>query len=194
VLPLSGDGRVAVIGAFAAHARIQGGGSSGVDPTRVDNALDFLGDVVYAPGYVHTPLHAYQDDLDAYFAAHDAEFVDDGQGPARRTAALVEPLRKAAAAERLAADPLSARAVSLIDDAVTAAADVIVVFAGLPLAFEQEADDRTTLALPADQIALIGRLADLPAKLVVVLSNGAAVTMDPWHDRVDAIVEAWLPG
>jgi beta-glucosidase len=28
----------------------------------------------------------------------------------------------------------------------------------------------------------------------VVLSNGAAVTMDPWHDRVDAIVEAWLPG
>ncbi|MFI6070526.1 beta-glucosidase [Actinoplanes sp. NPDC051343] len=196
VLPLSGDGRVAVIGAFAAHARIQGGGSSGVDPTRVDNALDFLGDVVYAPGYVHTPLDAYQDDLDAYFAAHDAKFVDDGQGPARRTAALVEPLRKAAAAERLAAGPLSARAVSLIDDAVTvaAAADVIVVFAGLPLAFEQEADDRTTLALPADQIALIGRLADLPAKVVVVLSNGAAVTMDPWHDRVDAIVEAWLPG
>ncbi|HEY0530265.1 MAG TPA: glycoside hydrolase family 3 C-terminal domain-containing protein [Actinoplanes sp.] len=198
-LPLSGSGRVAVIGAFAAHARIQGGGSSGVDPTRVDNALNLLSDavdVVYAPGYVHTPLDAYQDDLDAYFAAHDAKFVDDGRGPARRSAALVEPLRKAAAAEHLAAGPLSARASALIDDAVAAAAsaDVIVVFAGLPLAFEQEADDRTTLALPADQIELIGRLAGLPAKLVVVLSNGAAVTMDPWHDRVDAIVEAWLPG
>ncbi|MEV6850528.1 glycoside hydrolase family 3 C-terminal domain-containing protein [Actinoplanes sp. NPDC051411] len=190
-LPLSGGGRVAVIGAFAAHARIQGGGSSGVDPTRVDNALDFFGDVVYSPGYVHTPLDAYQDDLDAYFAAHDAKFTEP-----RRAAALVEPLRRAAAAELLAAGPISPRAAALIDDAVTAAepADTIVVFAGLPLAFEQEADDRTTLALPADQVELIGRLADLPAKLVVVLSNGAAVTMDPWHDRVDAIVEAWLPG
>jgi beta-glucosidase len=88
----------------------------------------------------------------------------------------------------------------MIDEAVAVAenAETIVVFAGLPLAFEQEADDRTTLALPTDQVELIGRLADLRertgAALVVVLSNGAAVTMDPWHDRVDAIVEAWLPG
>jgi beta-glucosidase len=198
-LPLK-DGRLAVIGAFAAHARIQGGGSSGVDPTRVDNALSLLGDVAYAPGYVHTPLNAYQDDIAAYLAAHDAAFVDDGRGPARRSAALAEALRLAAAAERVAAGPLSARAQALIDDAVAIAedAETIVVFAGLPLAFEQEADDRTTLALPADQVALISRLADLRertgAALVVVLSNGAAVTMDPWHDRVDAIVEAWLPG
>ncbi len=28
----------------------------------------------------------------------------------------------------------------------------------------------------------------------MVLSNGAAVSMDPWHDRVDGIVEAWLSG
>ncbi|MBU2670281.1 glycoside hydrolase family 3 C-terminal domain-containing protein [Actinoplanes bogorensis] len=201
VLPLASPERIAVIGAFAAHARIQGGGSSGVDPTRVDNALDLLissfGDrVAYAPGYVHTPKDAYQDDVAAYLAAHDATFVDDGHGPARRSAALAEALRLAAAAERVAAGPLFARATALIDDAVgvAAGADVIVVFAGLPLAFEQEADDRTTLALPADQIELIGRLADLSAPVVVVLSNGSAVTMDPWHDRVDAIVEAWLPG
>jgi beta-glucosidase len=205
VLPLESGRRVAVIGAFAAHARIQGGGSSGVDPTRVDNALDLLNDefgdrLEYAPGYVHTPKNAYQDDIGAYLAAHDTPFVDDGRGPARRSAALAEALRMAAAAEVVAAGPLSAQAVRLIDEAVVAAsnADVIVVFAGLPLAFEQEADDRTTLALPTDQVALIGRLADLRertgAAFVVVLSNGAAVTMDPWHDRVDAIVEAWLPG
>jgi beta-glucosidase len=201
VLPLARGTRVAVIGAFAEHARIQGGGSSGVDPTRVDNALEAFGDKpTYAPGYVHTPLDAYQDDLDAYLAAHDATFVDDGKGPARRSAALTRALRLAAAAERVAAGPLSARAGTLIEEAVAAAenAEVIVVFAGLPLAFEQEADDRTTLALPSDQVALIARLADLRvrtgAALVVVLSNGAAVTMDPWHDRVDAIVEAWLPG
>ncbi|GIE06839.1 glycosyl hydrolase [Paractinoplanes durhamensis] len=199
-LPLK-KGRIAVVGAFAAHARIQGGGSSGVDPTRVDNALDLLSEVYgdrlgYAPGYVHKPMNAYQDDLRAYLDAHDSPFVDDGRGPARRSAALAEALRLAAAAERVAAGPLSAQAGRLIDEAaaVAAGAEVIVVFAGLPLAFEQEADDRTTLALPADQVALIERLAGLEATLVVVLSNGAAVTMDPWHDRADAIVEAWLPG
>lgn len=206
-LPLDADEprRVAVVGAFAQHARIQGGGSSGVDPTRVENALDLLRDVfgerlAYAPGYVHTPKDAYQDDLRAYLDAHGATFVDDGSGPARRSAALAEALRLAAAAERVAAGPLSAEAVRLADQAVAVAdgADVILAFVGLPLAFEQEADDRTTLALPADQVALLGRLADLRertgATLVVVLSNGAAVTMDPWHDRVDAVVESWLPG
>ena len=206
-LPLSVErgGRIAVVGAFAEHARIQGGGSSGVDPTRVDHALDLfraeLGDRVdYAPGYVHTPKNAYQDDIRAYLDAHGSTFVDDGTGPARRSAALAEALRLAAAAERVAAGPLSEEAVRLADEAVAVAAhaEVIVAFVGLPLAFEQEADDRTTLALPNDHVALLGRLADLRertgAALVVVLSSGAPVTMDPWHDRVDAIVEAWLPG
>lgn len=208
VLPLDVDdpGRVVVVGAFAEHARIQGGGSSGVQPTRVENPLDVLrhtlGDdrLRYAPGFIHTPLNAYQDDVRAWLDAHDTPFLDDGSGPARRSAALAEALRLAAAAERVASGPLSPNAIHLADEAVAAAADAdhILVFAGLPLAFEQEADDRTTLSLPADQVALIGRLADLRertgASLTVVLSNGAAVTMDPWHDRVDAIVEAWLPG
>jgi beta-glucosidase len=207
VLPLeaAATGRIAVIGAFAAEPRIQGGGSSGVDPVFVDRALDELragvaGTVDYAPGYVHTPINPYQDDLRAYLSAHDATFLDDGKGPARRSAALAEALRLAAAAKLVAAGPLSTAAIRLADEAVAIAetADVIVAFVGLPLAFEQEADDRTTLALPADQVALLERLADLRDKtnaaLVVVLSNGSAVTMDAWHDRVDAILEAWLPG
>ncbi|WP_426594977.1 beta-glucosidase [Cellulomonas sp. McL0617] len=203
VLPLAvdGDARIAVIGAFADRFRIQGGGSSGVSPTRVENALDSIralaGDrVTYAPGYVHTPKDDYQDDLDSYLAAHGATFVDDGSGPARRSAALARALRMAAAAEHVAAAPPSPRAERLIDEAVAVAAesDVVVAFVGLPLAFEQEADDRTTLSLPSDHVALLGRLADLGKPVVVVLSNGAAITMDPWHDRVDAIVEAWLPG
>ncbi|MEZ0447397.1 beta-glucosidase family protein [Cellulomonas sp. ICMP 17802] len=203
VLPLAANGeeRIAVVGAFAERFRIQGGGSSGVSPTRVESALESLravaGDrLTYAPGYVHTPKDDYQDDLDAYLAAHDATFVDDGSGPARRSAALARALRMAAAAERVAAAAPSARAERLIDEAVAVAeqADVVVAFVGLPLAFEQEADDRTTLALPSDHVALVQRLAGLGKPVVVVLSNGAAVTMDPWHDRVDAIVEAWLPG
>ncbi len=79
-----------------------------------------------------------------------------------------------------------------------AEAETIVAFVGLPLAYEQEANDRDTLALPGDQVELLNRLADVRdrtgARLVVVLSHGSAVTMDPWHDRVDAILDTWLGG
>lgn len=42
VLPLSPDARIAVVGAFAAEPRYQGAGSSQVNPTRLDRALDAL--------------------------------------------------------------------------------------------------------------------------------------------------------
>ena len=56
VLPLSPSQKVAVIGAFAAEPRFQGAGSSLINPTRVDAALDAIravaGDAVsYAPGF-----------------------------------------------------------------------------------------------------------------------------------------------
>jgi beta-glucosidase len=69
-----------------------------------------------------------------------------------------------------------------------------VLFLGLPPAYESEGYDRTHMDLPPHQIELLHAVADANPRLVVVLSNGSAVTMDPWHDRVDAIVEAWLPG
>lgn len=198
-------GTIAVVGAFAEHARIQGGGSSGVDPTRVEVPLDAIraiaGErVVYAPGYVHVPKNFYQDDNLATLAAHGVTLVDERPKVARRSATLAKELQLAEAVQHVAKRPLSPAAQRLQDEAAAAAehADTIVVFAGLPLAFEQEANDRDTLALPGDQVALISRLADLRertgAALVVVLSNGAAVTMDPWHDRVDGIIEAWLGG
>lgn len=56
LLPLSTKQSVAVIGAFAATPRYQGGGSSHIAPTRLDAALDAIsalaeGGVAYAPGY-----------------------------------------------------------------------------------------------------------------------------------------------
>ncbi len=58
VLPLEATGTIAVIGSFAVHPRYQGAGSSQVNPTRKDRALDQLrarvGDaatVTYAEGY-----------------------------------------------------------------------------------------------------------------------------------------------
>ena len=57
LLPLRGDERLAVIGAFAEEPRFQGAGSSHVVPTRIDTLLGSLvaargaDAVVYAPGY-----------------------------------------------------------------------------------------------------------------------------------------------
>ncbi|MFS6531433.1 glycoside hydrolase family 3 C-terminal domain-containing protein [Microbacterium aurugineum] len=56
LLPLQKDQKVAVIGAFATEPRFQGAGSSLINPTRIDKALDemraFGGEqVTYAPGF-----------------------------------------------------------------------------------------------------------------------------------------------
>jgi beta-glucosidase len=69
-------------------------------------------------------------------------------------------------------------------------ADVAVVVVGHIVG---EGMDRTRLALPADQDALIAAVADANPNTVVVLVTGGAVTM-PWLDRVAAVLELWLPG
>lgn len=56
LLPLRADTRIAVIGEFAEKPRYQGAGSSMINPTRLDTALDEIralaaGDVAYAPGF-----------------------------------------------------------------------------------------------------------------------------------------------
>jgi len=55
-LPLASGAKVAVVGEFARTSRFQGGGSSEVNTTQVDKALDafaeaFGGEVPFAPGY-----------------------------------------------------------------------------------------------------------------------------------------------
>ena len=72
-------------------------------------------------------------------------------------------------------------------------AQVAIVFAGLPDSFESEGFDRFSLDLPAGHNELIEAVIAVQAKVVVVLMNGAAVTM-PWAYKVNAIVEAWLGG
>jgi beta-glucosidase len=84
---------------------------------------------------------------------------------------------------------------SLIAQAVeqAKAAEVAVVFAGLPDSFESEGFDRTSLDLPAGHNQLIEAISNVQPNVVVVLMNGSAITM-PWADKVKAIVEAWLGG
>ena len=69
-----------------------------------------------------------------------------------------------------------------------------VIFAGLGEKEESEGYDRDTLDLPAQQVAVIREVAAISARTVVVLSNGGVVSLEGWHDDVDAILEGWLLG
>lgn len=150
-LPLRTGQRVAVVGELAVAPQYQGGGSSHVNPTRVDLPLDELREalrdehVVYAPGYSRTP-------------------DEDASG-------LLAEARTAAAS-----------------------ADVTVVFVGLYEEDQSEGFDREHIDLPSPHLALIEAVVGVAKKTVVVLSNGGVVTLEPWHDRVDAIVEGWALG
>ncbi|WP_239525964.1 glycoside hydrolase family 3 C-terminal domain-containing protein [Microbacterium sp. B35-30] len=75
-----------------------------------------------------------------------------------------------------------------------AGADIALVFAGLRESDESEGYDRTTLELPADQVELIKEVAAAASRTVVVLSHGGVVSMEDWHDDVDAILDAFLLG
>ncbi|AFR28776.1 glycoside hydrolase family 3 C-terminal domain-containing protein [Arthrobacter sp. Rue61a] len=86
--------------------------------------------------------------------------------------------------------------VELVDRAVAAAHDAtdVVVFLGLPPEDESEAFDRVTMDLPADQLALLQRIASVNDRVTVVLSNGGVVSVEPWRGSVAAILEMWLGG
>lgn len=72
-------------------------------------------------------------------------------------------------------------------------ADVSVIFAGLPEAFESEGYDRRHMRMPECQLELIEKTAEVCKNTVVVLHNGSPVEM-PFADKVSAIVEAYLCG
>ncbi|MFC3996759.1 family 78 glycoside hydrolase catalytic domain [Nocardiopsis sediminis] len=150
-LPLRQGEQVAVIGEFAVAPQFQGGGSSHVNPTRLDIPLTLLraelgnDRVSYAAGYSSAP----------------------GTDADRLVAEAVEAAR---------------------------AADVAVVFAGVHEADQSEGFDRTDIDLPAPHVALIRAVAAVARRTVVVLMNGGVVSLEPWHDEADAIVEGWALG
>lgn len=149
-LPLREGQRVAVLGQLAAEPQYQGGGSSHVNPTRVDIPLSELrarlgSEVVFAPGYDRTAPEA-----------------DD-----RLRGEAVEAARSA---------------------------EVAIVFVGLYEEDQSEGFDRTHIDLPDAHVRLIRAVAAAAPRTVVVLSNGGVVSLEPWHDSVDAIVEGWALG
>ena len=83
----------------------------------------------------------------------------------------------------------------LIKEAVRAAesAEIALVFAGLPEVSESEGFDRTTLDMPPAHNKLIEAVCSVNPNTVVILSNGAPVTM-PWLDGPAAVLESYLGG
>ncbi|HZU08926.1 MAG TPA: glycoside hydrolase family 3 C-terminal domain-containing protein [Pseudacidobacterium sp.] len=83
-------------------------------------------------------------------------------------------------------------------------ADVVVAFVGLSSEVEGEempvhipgfsGGDRTDIALPAAQRALLEAVAATSKPLIVVLLNGSALAVDWAQEHAAAIVEAWYPG
>ena len=69
----------------------------------------------------------------------------------------------------------------------------IVCCIGLTDTYESEGYDRTHMTLPPSHDDLVTKLAGLGKPLVVVLFGGSPVEM-PWLDKVDTLVNAYLPG
>ena len=71
--------------------------------------------------------------------------------------------------------------------------DTVLVFAGLTDLYESEGSDRENMHLPEDQLKLIDRLCNSGKRVVVVLFGGSPVEV-PFNDRVNAILNMYLPG
>jgi len=108
---------------------------------------------------------------------------------------ITATVREASALVGLVAQPVPRPPAEAIGAAVRAAreADVAVVVVGLTDEQETEGFDKTTLALPGEQDALVAAVA-AAAKRTVVVVNAATPVLMPWLAQVDAVLWAGLPG
>ena len=85
---------------------------------------------------------------------------------------------------------------ALTQEAVATAqqADVVVMCIGLPEYAESEGFDRTTLDIPTKQLEVLEAVAQVNSNTVVILSNGSVVSMEPWQEHAQAVLESWLLG
>ena len=167
--------RIAVIGDNAVRLQAHGGQSSEIKAFHEVSPLaglvayiDGRADVNFSLG-VLAPKYRRMEAFDVTGAAEYAAAPDRKLDPA-------ELLERAVAAAR--------------------AADVAIVFAGLnhERHNDTESTDRLSLELPYGQPELIARVAAANPRTIVVLVAGSPVTMDPWLDRVPAVVQAWYAG
>ena len=140
---------------------------------------------------------------DADGSAKDGVLVGNYNGEPSHPVGLLDGMRKklqgagtvlyAKGCEVTRADPkLEAEAL-----AVAARADVLVMVMGLNPHIEGEegaGGDRTDIALPAPQEALMEKLAALGKPAVLVLAAGSAQAVCWAQEHVPAILDVWYPG
>jgi beta-glucosidase len=166
ILPLAADAAqsIAVIGEFARTPRYQGGGSSQITPTRLDDALTGItaatqAEIRFTPGYLVDESAA-------------EESIAQADGVGGETAQDQDLLAEAVALARVS--------------------DVALVFVGS--AHETEGADAGGIDLSEAHRELIEQVAEANPRTVVILSNGAVLRTAPWDAAVSAIVEGWLLG
>ena len=71
--------------------------------------------------------------------------------------------------------------------------DTVLVFAGLTDEYESEGGDRKHMRLPENQIKEIEELCNTGKKIVVILFGGSPVEL-PFFEKVNAILNMYLPG
>jgi len=165
ILPLKNEGTLAIIGDFARNPRYQGGGSSHINPTIVDDALAEIQkaagsnvDILYAQGYK-------ADAAAGIFSSNEFKSNSD----------IVDEVLLEEAKEK------------------AAKANVAVIFAGLPESYESEGFDRKHMRIPEGQRLLIEAVVAVQKNVVVVLSNGSVIEM-PWLNGVKGVLEGYLGG
>lgn len=166
---------IAVIGENATRAQAYGGWSSELkafyEITPLQGIIARVGErvnVTYAPGYL-APVIRRTEDADA--------------AGVKRT----EVVKVA----RPTKDELIAQAV-----AAARQAEVVIYVGGLNhyLGLDSEGADKPNLRLPYEQDELLGRLIEANPRIIVVNLSGGPVEMDPWLERVPAVVQGWYLG
>ena len=79
------------------------------------------------------------------------------------------------------------------DEKLISKASLVVLSVGFNSKTETENSDRT-YGLPEGQDALVARMAALNPRVVVVVNSGGEVDINPWKDKVGAIIMAWYGG
>jgi beta-glucosidase len=85
---------------------------------------------------------------------------------------------------------------AMIAEAVKAAkqSDVVIAAVGEARGMSHESSSRTSLDLPANQLALLKALKATGKPLVLVLMNGRPLALNWERDNADAILETWYTG
>jgi beta-glucosidase len=168
VLPLDDDDHLAVIGPRADGAKVGGGGSSAVTPTRTVDPVTALRSAVSTVTFERGVPRA----------------VVGQSAPLWRRVEQSAPLWRRVGWERHPQMDIAAatRAAAAAETAVVVVQDD----AG-------ESADRSSLQLPAPQNRLVAAVAAASSQTVVVCRTSGPVEM-PWLDAVDAVVQTWYPG